>query len=70
MLTMERWRVLEEVVLILTQDGGASLALAASWCGSVDDRLDGLSPAGWLEAGRDLQPLLRLARYAATRLAQ
>jgi hypothetical protein len=57
MLVREHWQVLERVVLILTQEGGAGLTLAASWCGTPDEALDGLSPAAWLERGRDPQTL-------------
>ena len=70
MLTRERWQVLERVVLILTQEGAASLTLATSWCGTQDDALDGLSPAAWLEAGRDPETLFLLAHRDAARLAQ
>jgi hypothetical protein len=66
----QHWRVLERVVVILTQSGGAGLTLAASWCGSRDEALDGLSPAAWLERGGDPERLLQLARHDAARLSR
>jgi hypothetical protein len=69
-LTREHWQVLERAVLILTQDGGASLPMAASWGAVEDDALDGLNPAAWLERGRDPERLLEVARQDAARRAQ
>ena len=64
----EHWQVLERVMLILVEEGGASLTMAASWCGGPDDALDGLSPAAWLQFGRDPERLYELARQDAARL--
>jgi hypothetical protein len=69
-LAREHWHELERLMLILVQEGGASLTLAASWCGGPDEALGGMSPAAWLEFGRDSQVLFTLARRDAARLRQ
>jgi hypothetical protein len=69
-LAREHWHVLERLMLILVEEGGAGLTLAASWCGGPDEALDGMSPAAWLEFGRDPETLFTLARRDAARLSQ
>jgi hypothetical protein len=66
----QQWQVLERVMLVLVQDGGADLTMAASWCRSEDEALGGLSPAAWLQFGRDPERLFELARQDAARLRQ
>jgi hypothetical protein len=55
----------------LMVDGHADLQTAASWVAEPDDdALDGLSPAMWIAAGRDLERLRTVCRQDAARLAR
>jgi hypothetical protein len=54
---------------ILCVEGGASINMAVSWCVTEDDALD-FMPTEWVEAGRDPELLLRIARQDAARLAR
>ena len=66
----EHWQALEPVLLVLIEDGHLDFATAVSWLAAPDDALDGLSPAQWVEVGRDSERLLLIARRDAARLAQ
>ncbi|HWH12194.1 MAG TPA: hypothetical protein VG165_13785 [Solirubrobacteraceae bacterium] len=63
--------VIAELIETLMRVGGAHLQTACSWVAEPDpDALEGLSPAAWVAAGRDLERLRRVCRQDAARLAQ